>query len=69
MFVEFVTTKKENFIANLDDVKFFFEKKKNTLIVFSDGLEIEIDMQYCAVKKILSANSLLKILPPNFIDF
>lgn len=53
MFIELETLKKEKLVINANRIEYFTETKKGTLIVFTDGLEVEVSYSYEEVKHIL----------------
>lgn len=64
MFIELETLKKEKLIINANRIEYFTETKKGTLIVFTDGLEVEVSYSYAEMKGILNHHKVLIDLIP-----
>lgn len=64
MFIELETLKKEKLIINANRIEYFTETKKGTLIVFTDGLEVEVSYSYAEMKGILNHEKVLIDLIP-----
>lgn len=64
MFIELETLKKEKLIINANRIEYFTETKKGTLIVFTDGLEVEVSYSYAEMKGILNHKKVLIDLIP-----
>lgn len=64
MFIELETLKKEKLIINANRIEYFTETKKGTLIVFTDGLEVEVSYSYEEMKGILNHEKVLIDLIP-----
>lgn len=64
MFIELETLKKEKLVINANRIEYFTETKKGTLIVFTDGLEVEVSYSYEEMKHILKDEKvLIDIIP------
>ena len=64
MFIELETLKKEKLVINANRIEYFTETKKGTLIVFTDGLEVEVSYSYDEMKHILKDEKvLIDIIP------
>lgn len=59
MFIELETLKKEKLVINANRIEYFTEIKKGTLIVFTDGLEVEVSYSYEEMKHILKDEKIL----------
>ena len=59
MFIELETLKKEKLVINANRIEYFTETKKGTLIVFTDGLEVEVSYSYEEMKHILKDEKVL----------
>lgn len=59
MFIELETLKKEKLVINANRIEYFTETKKGTLIVFTDGLEVEVSYSYEEMKHILKDEKIL----------
>ncbi len=54
MFIELLTIKQEKISVNVNRIEYFTSTKKGTLVVFTDGLDVEVDYSYDNFKHILS---------------
>lgn len=54
MFIELETIKKEKFVVNINRIAYFTETKKGTLIVLTDGMDVEVSNSYDELQNILS---------------
>ena len=64
MFIELETLKKEKLVINANRIEYFTETKKGILIVFTDGLEVEVSYSYEEMKHILKDEKvLIDIIP------
>ena len=57
MFIELLTTKQEKIAINVNRIEFFTSTKKGTLIVFTDGLDVEVPYEYEVVIRLLHEHS------------
>lgn len=53
MFIELLTIKQEQIIVNVNRIEYFIPTKKGTLVVFTDGLDVEVIYSYDDLKSLL----------------
>lgn len=54
MFIELLTIKQEKISVNVNRIEYFTSTKKGTLVVFTDGLDVEVDYSYDSFKRMFS---------------
>lgn len=57
MFIELLTMKQEKIAINVNRIEYFTPTKKGTLLVFTDGLDVEVLYQYEEVIRLLHEHS------------
>lgn len=57
MFIELLTIKQEQLTVNVNRIEYFTPTKKGTLVVFTDGLDVEIFISYDVLKEFFNTFS------------